>query len=102
MFGTSLAQRKDDDVIDAAAVLVTTGGKRRWGGSMPGHKTYKRKRQSADTKFHQDYFIEQPLYNEDHFRRRCCPNNSLVILLSVLTCDELQLHFFVLPLVGFA
>jgi hypothetical protein len=68
MFGTSSAQRNDDNVVDAAAMLMTTGVKRRWGGSMPEHKTYKRKRQAADTKFHQDYFIERPLYNEDHFR----------------------------------
>jgi hypothetical protein len=74
-------------------MLVATGVKCRWRGSMPEHKTYKHKRQAADTKFHQDYFIERPLYNEDHFRRRCCPNNSLVILLWVLTCNELQLHF---------
>jgi hypothetical protein len=78
MFGTSLTQRKDDDVVDVAAVLLTTRVKHRWGGFMPGHKTYKRKvpcldtkhiivSGAADTKFHQDYFIEVPLYNEDHF-----------------------------------
>jgi 3-phenylpropionate/cinnamic acid dioxygenase small subunit len=41
MFGTSSAQRKDDNAVDAATWIVTIGVKRHQGSSMSGHKTYK-------------------------------------------------------------
>ncbi|CAD6219012.1 unnamed protein product [Miscanthus lutarioriparius] len=70
MFGTAAAHSNDDEVIAAVAVLTQTQEKRRWGGSVPGHKTYKRARLAAEWQLKQDYFIERPIYNEEHFRRR--------------------------------
>ncbi|KAF0927942.1 hypothetical protein E2562_036965 [Oryza meyeriana var. granulata] len=72
MFGTAATYSNDDEIIIAAvAVLIQTPQKRPWGGSVPGHKTYKRDRLAADWQLNQDYFVERPLYSEEHFRRRC-------------------------------
>lgn len=70
MFGTAAAYSRDDEIMAAVAVLTQTPQKRPWGGSVPGHKTYKRDRITADWQLNQDYFVERPLYNEEHLRRR--------------------------------
>ncbi|WVZ69895.1 hypothetical protein U9M48_018611 [Paspalum notatum var. saurae] len=44
--------------------------KRRWGGSVFGHKTYKRDREGAERLLMQKYFDEEPIFDEDQFRRR--------------------------------
>ena len=48
MFGTAASYSSDDDFIAAVAVLTQTPQKCPWGGSVPGHKTYKRDRLAAD------------------------------------------------------
>ena len=48
MFGTAAAYSRDDDIMAAVAVLTQVQKKRRWGGSVPGHKTYKRDRIAAN------------------------------------------------------
>lgn len=71
MFGTAAAYSMDNEIMAAVAVALTqTPKKRPWGGSMPGHKTYKRDRIAANWQLNEDYFIEHPIYNEEHFRRR--------------------------------
>jgi len=68
MFGTAAAYSNDEEIIAAVAVLTQMPQKRPWGGSVLGHKTYKRDRLAADRQLNQDYFVEHPLYNEEHFR----------------------------------
>jgi len=70
MFGTAAAYSRDDEIMAAVAVLTQTPQKRPWGGPVPGHKTYRRDRIAADRQLNQDYFVERPLYNVEHFRRR--------------------------------
>ena len=70
IFGTAAASSRNDEIMAAVAVLTQVQKKRSWGGSVPGHKTYKRDRVAANCQLNQDYFIERPLYNEEHFRRR--------------------------------
>ncbi|KAF0892366.1 hypothetical protein E2562_015443 [Oryza meyeriana var. granulata] len=70
MFGIAAAYSNDDKIMAAVVVLTQTPRKRPWGGLVPGHKTYKRDRIAADWQLNQDYFVERPLYNEEHFRRR--------------------------------
>jgi len=70
MFGTAAASSMDNEIMAAVAVLTQTPKKRPWGGSVPGHKTYKRDRIAANWQLNQDYFVERPIYNEEHFRRR--------------------------------
>ncbi|KAF0917989.1 hypothetical protein E2562_021686 [Oryza meyeriana var. granulata] len=53
MFGTAAAYSNDDEIIAAVAVLIQTPQKRPWGGSVPGHKTYKRDRLAADWQLNQ-------------------------------------------------
>ncbi|PUZ44012.1 hypothetical protein GQ55_8G054000 [Panicum hallii var. hallii] len=54
MFGTTAAYSRDDEIMAAVAVLTQMPQKHPWGGSQ----------------LNQDYFVERPLYNEEHFRRR--------------------------------
>jgi len=70
MFGTAATSSMDNEIMAAVAVLTQTQKKRPWGGSVPGHKTYKRDRIAANWQLNQDYFVERPIYNEEHFRRR--------------------------------
>ncbi|KAF0909429.1 hypothetical protein E2562_036158 [Oryza meyeriana var. granulata] len=70
MVGTAAACSNDDKIMAAVVVLTQTPRKCPWGGSVLGHKTYKRDRIAADWQLNQDYFVERPLYNEEHFRRR--------------------------------
>jgi len=57
--GTAASQGRDADDVEMAATVLIVGTKRRWGGSTPGHKTYKRDREGANK-----------ILNA-HFRRRC-------------------------------
>ena len=69
-FGSNADPRDDDDEISAAVALSLVPRKRKWGGSVLGHRVYKRDRAGADKRLMADYFVPRPLYNEDHFRRR--------------------------------
>ena len=69
--GTAGTQGTFDDDVEIAATIVLVDTKRRWGGSIPGHKTYKRDREVANKLLNAQYFVDRPLYNADHFRRRC-------------------------------
>jgi hypothetical protein len=69
-FGTSGSRSMEYEEVEAAAALVILGGKHKWGSSVPGHRMYHRDRNSADKDMMKNYFVERPLYNEDHFRRR--------------------------------
>ncbi|CAD6267301.1 unnamed protein product [Miscanthus lutarioriparius] len=88
MFGAAASYSNDDDFIAAVAVLTQTPQKCPWGGSVSGHKTYKRDRLAADWQLNQDYFVERPLYNEEHFRSRnaehTTKSSSLVIAVPLL------------------
>ena len=68
--GRSSDLRDEDDEIEAAAAICMLQQKLRRGGSVPGHRVYNRDRAGADKQLMADYFVERPLYNEDHFRRR--------------------------------
>jgi len=69
--GTAASQGRDADDVEIAATVLVVGTKRRWGGSTLGHKTYKRDREGANKILNAQYFVEHPIYNPDHFRRRC-------------------------------
>ena len=70
--GRSSDLRDKDDKIEAAAAICMLQRKRRrgGGGSVPGHRVYNRDHAGADKQLMADYFVERPLYNEEHFRRR--------------------------------
>lgn len=71
MFGSSGADESDDDeLIQVAAIVASMERKRRWGGSVFGHKTYKRDREGAERLLMKKYFDEEPIFDEDQFRRR--------------------------------
>ncbi|KAL6613823.1 hypothetical protein ACP70R_036093 [Stipagrostis hirtigluma subsp. patula] len=72
---------RDDDDVEIAATLCVVGRKRRWGGSTPGHKTYKRDREGANKVLNAQYFVEHPIYNPDHFRRRYRMRESMFLWL---------------------
>jgi hypothetical protein len=69
--GTAARQGRDDEDVEIAATVLVARTKRRWGGSVPGHKTYKHDREGANKIFNAQYFVERPIYNLEHFRRRC-------------------------------
>jgi hypothetical protein len=70
-------RRDDDDDVEIAATIVIVGMKRQWGGSTQGHKTYMRDCEGADKKLNAQYSVEYPIYNSDHFCRRCVPELKL-------------------------
>ena len=49
------------------------------GGSVPGHIFVNRDREAADHRLFNDYFADNPLYNEDQFRRRYRMRRSLFL-----------------------
>jgi hypothetical protein len=49
------------------------------GGSVPGHIYINRDREAADRRLYNDYFADNPLYNESMFRRRFRMSRSLFI-----------------------
>jgi hypothetical protein len=67
----------DDDDVEIAVTVVIVGKKHRWGGSTPGHKIYRRDREGVNKKLNAQYFVKYPIYNSDHFRRRCVPELKL-------------------------
>jgi hypothetical protein len=69
-FGSIVDLSHEDEVVEVVAVLHMMSKKRRWGGSIPERKTYKRDHFGADKRLMADYFAPRPLYNADHFRRR--------------------------------
>jgi hypothetical protein len=81
----SAAANKNNEEIEACAVLVATlRKKRRWGGSVVGHKMKNRDRIGGDIQLNNDYFIERSLFNPEQFRRRYIANTILILLLSML------------------
>ncbi|KAK3141442.1 hypothetical protein QOZ80_4BG0334010 [Eleusine coracana subsp. coracana] len=88
--GSQGAFDDDDDEIAVAFLLVE--GKRQWGGSILGHKTYKRDREGANKVLNAQYFVERPLYNADHFRRRFRMRESLFLsIVDKLMVEHLRL-----------
>jgi hypothetical protein len=69
--GPAASQGRDADDVEIAATVLVAETKRRWGGSKLGHKTYKRDREGANKILNAQYFVERPIYNPEHFRRRC-------------------------------
>jgi hypothetical protein len=86
---TAASQGRDDDDVEIAATVLVARTKRRWGGSIPGHKTYKRDREGANKILNAQYFVERPIYNPEHFRRRCVhelKHNFYCIVIQI--CNE--------------
>lgn len=76
----SAAANKNNEEIEACAVLVATlRKKRRWGGSVVGHKMKNRDRIGGDIQLNNDYFIERSLFNPEQFRRRFRMQQSLFL-----------------------
>lgn len=46
--GTAAGKGRDDDDVETAAAVSLVGTKRRWGGSIPGHKTVRRDREGSN------------------------------------------------------
>jgi hypothetical protein len=61
---------KDEELKAAAAVVASIVSKRHWGGSVIGHKTYKRDWHAVEQQLDRDYFGQDPIYDEDQFCRR--------------------------------
>ena len=70
MFGSWGGDLSDHEDLQAAAIVASMGRKRHWGGSVFGHKTYKRDREGAERLLMQKYFDEEPIFDEDQFRQR--------------------------------
>ncbi|XP_047314080.1 putative nuclease HARBI1 [Impatiens glandulifera] len=49
------------------------------GGSVPGHIVINRDREAADRRLYNDYFSDNPLYNDTMFRRRYRMSRSLFL-----------------------
>jgi hypothetical protein len=47
--------------------------KRKRGGSVVGHKFMRRDREAAFEQIMRDYFVDDPLYSAEDFRRRYVP-----------------------------
>ena len=69
MFGSSGGESEEED-LQAAAIIASMGRKRRWGGSVFGHKIYKRDRAAAERLLMLKYFDEESIFDDDQFRRR--------------------------------
>jgi hypothetical protein len=82
---------KDEELEAAAAVVASIVSKRHWGGSVIGHKTYKRDRHVVEQQLNRDYFSEDPIYDEDQFRQRYC---HLLSLLSQFVHYSWKVEFF--------
>ena len=70
-YGTADSQGTFDDDVEIVVTIVLVDSKRRWGGSIPGHKTYKRDCEDANKLLNARHFVYPPIYNANHFRRRC-------------------------------
>ena len=69
MFGSSGGESEEED-LQAAAIIASMGRKRRWGGSVFGHKIYKCDRAAAERLLMLKYFDEESIFDDDQFRRR--------------------------------
>ena len=69
MFGSSGGESEEED-LQPAAIIASMGRKRRWGGSVFGHKIYKRDRAAAERLLMLKYFDEESIFDDDQFRRR--------------------------------
>ncbi|WVZ62361.1 hypothetical protein U9M48_012119 [Paspalum notatum var. saurae] len=67
----------------AAAAIVASMAvskkKRKWGGSVFGHKVKKRERDAVNEQIMRNYFYDPPLYGDEHFRRRFRMRKSLFL-----------------------
>jgi hypothetical protein len=73
-------RKKDEECMLTSIIASLEPSKRRRGGSVPGHKFKRRDREPAFAQIMRDYFVDNPLYSEEDFRRRyatlrCCPLN---------------------------
>jgi hypothetical protein len=78
-------RKKDEHCMVASIIAALEPSKRRRGGSIPGHKFMRRDREAAFAQIMRDYFVDDPLYSEENFRRRyatlcCCPCQYVKIL----------------------
>ena len=79
--GSAATSVHNEEEMEACAlVLATLRQKRRWGGSVVGHKTKKRDRISGDIRLNNDYFVERPLFDSEEFRRRYTANANAILL----------------------
>jgi hypothetical protein len=63
----------DDFLIGASEIMYThyqSCNKPKHGGSVPGHKVVRRKREVGHWKLFEDYFSDDPTYGAEFFRRR--------------------------------
>jgi len=63
-------RKKDEHCMVASIITALEPSKRRRGGSVPGHKFKRRNREAAFAQIMMDYFVDNPLYSEEDFRRR--------------------------------
>jgi hypothetical protein len=71
-------RKKDEECMLTSIIASLEPSKRRRGGSVPGHKFKRRDREPAFAQIMRDYFVDNPLYSEEDFRRWyatlcCCP-----------------------------
>ena len=69
-WGNDLASPQGLQLAVAVYAVASDTKKRKWGGSILGHRTYDRERVAAAIRLENDYFRPRPLYNEEIFRRR--------------------------------
>ena len=69
MFGSSGGESEEED-LQAAAIIASMGRKRRWGGSVFGHKIQKRDRAAAERLLMLKNFDEGSIFDDDQFRQR--------------------------------
>ncbi|WVZ69421.1 hypothetical protein U9M48_018209, partial [Paspalum notatum var. saurae] len=71
MFGSSGGDLSDDEQLQVAAIVASMERRKPcWGGSVFGHKIYKRDREGAERLLMQKYFDEEPIFDDNQFRRR--------------------------------
>jgi len=64
-------RKKDEQCMGTAIVLASLkSSKRKRGGSVVGHRFMRRDREAAFAQIMRDYFVDDPLYSEEDFRRR--------------------------------
>ena len=70
---SSSSDDDDDFFIQSASIIhtyYTSMSAPKQGGSVPGHKIVRRKRQEGHQKLYEDYFSDDPTYGPEFFRRR--------------------------------
>jgi hypothetical protein len=67
-------RKKDEQCMATSIVLASLEPcKRKRGGSVVGHKFMRRDREAACEQIMRDYFVDDPLYSAEDFRRRYVP-----------------------------